>query len=73
MFLSSLALDTTSAHPIRKVAIAANKAREHTMRRSSNIDEEGIASAIRGLREMDWIARDKASNLKTTKLGNYCN
>ena len=49
----SLELDTTSAHLIRKVAIAANKAREHAMRRSLNVDEEEIASAIRGLREMD--------------------
>ena len=49
----SLVLDTTSAHLIRKVATAANKAREHAMRRNSNVDEEGIVSAIRGLREMD--------------------
>ena len=55
------------------MATAANKAREHTMKKNSNVDEEGIASAIRGLREMDWIVKDKASNLKTTKLGNYCN
>ena len=53
----SLELDTTSAHLIRKVAIAANKAREHAKIRSSSIDGEGIASAIRGLREMDWIVR----------------
>ena len=53
----SLVLDTTSAHLIRKVAITANKAGEHVMVKSSNVDEEGIASAIRGLREMDWIAR----------------
>ena len=50
-FLLSLELDMTSAHLIRKVVTAANKAREHAMRRSSNIDEEGIASAIRSLRE----------------------
>ena len=47
----SLVLDTTSAQPIRKVETAANKVREHAMRRSLNIDEEGIASAIRSLRE----------------------
>ena len=46
----SLVLDTTSAHLIRKVVAAANKAREHAKMRSSNIDEEEIASAIRGLR-----------------------
>ena len=53
----SLVPDTTSAHLIKKVAIAANKAREHAIMKSSDVNEEGIASAIRGLREMDWIAR----------------
>ena len=47
----SLVLDTTSAHLIRKVAITANKAREHAKIKSSSIDGEGIASAIRSLRE----------------------
>ena len=51
-----LVLDTTSAHLIKKVATAANKAREHAMRRSLSIDGKGIASAIRNLREIDWIA-----------------
>ena len=50
----SLVLDTTSVHLIRKVATTANKAREHVMRRSSSIDGEEIASAIRSLRER-WI------------------
>ena len=39
---------------MRKVATAANKAREYAKVRSSSIDGEGIASAIRGLRER-WI------------------
>ena len=47
----SLGLETPSAHLIRKVATAANKVREHAKIRSLNIDEEGIASAMRGLRE----------------------
>ena len=51
MFLESLVTDTTSAHLMKKVATAANKAKEHAMRRSLSVDEEGIASAIRGLRE----------------------
>ena len=50
-FLLSLVPSMTSAHLIRKVATAANKAREHTKIRSSDVDEIGIASAIRGLRE----------------------
>ena len=53
----SLVLDMTSAHRIRKVATVANKAREHVKMKSSSMGEEGITSAIRGLREMDWIAR----------------
>ena len=47
----SLVLVTTSAHLIREVATAAHKAREHTKRRSLNIDKEEIASAVRGLGE----------------------
>ena len=68
----SLVLDTTSVHLIRKVAIAANKAREHAIRRNSSIGGEGITSAIRS--EGDGLdCKDKTLNLKTTKLGNYCN
>ena len=47
----SLVLDMTSAHLIRKVAIAANKAREHVKMKGSSIGGEGITSAIRSLGE----------------------